>query len=1106
MYQNRSRITNVIWATLVLAAGFALWHILPDSIRDAVEPIAFAATFTVNTADDHNDGVCNAADCTLREAINAANAGDTISFNIPGSGVHTINATSGYSITKAVTIDGGTQPGFAGVPLIELNGAGAGAGVNGFAVNAPNVIIRGFIVNRFPGYAISFDSLGNDTVQSCYIGTNATGTAASANVAGGIRINAPNITIGGNTSGAGNLISGNKGNGIDVFVGNATIQGNFIGSNSAGATKVSNASGVVIRGAANNIIGGTTIGARNLISGNAEAGVRILDAGATNNLVQGNFIGTDATGTVKYACGAIGCANIIGNSNGIAVLTGAQSTTIGGPATGARNVITGNLGSGVSVSGGGVTSIVGNFIGLDADGISTHGNHVNGVRISAGSVTVGGTEPGTRNVISGNGVILPDRPRPEQQFAVGSGILISGGSGSQILGNFIGTNADGTAAVALYGDEGQTGVSIIGSASNIIGGTTAAARNIISGNDSGVLISGANATNNVVQGNFIGTDVNGVGAVGNDSNGVEISGGANNNIVGGTLMGAGNTIAFNGCTDRYCTPAGVYVQSGTGNAILGNSIFSNNGLGIDLDPLNVVNPNDSCDSDVGANNRQNFPIITSAKTDSTTTTIQGTLNSTANTQLRIEFFANASCDPASNGEGQTFLGFTNAMTDASCNASFSFSAPNAAVAGPVITATATDSNGNTSEFSACVTPAGTVSTIQLSPASYTVAEGDKHVDITIARSGNTSTAASVSFASIDAAGKQNCDVMNGVASSRCDYEGRFATVKFAPGETAKTIPIFIIDDSYAEGQESFTVKLSNAVGSTIGAPAEATVTIIDNDLGNGPNPINDAAFFVRMQYLDFLNREPDAAGSEFWTNQILACGSDHTCLEQRRVSVSSAFFLSIEFQQIGYFVERAYTVLGSSSHYFQTPSGEVGVSTPVERMNEFLVDLNQVGAGVVVGQEGWEAVLENNKRAYMLDFVQRPRFSNLYPTTMTPQEFEKWLFVYALPGIVPSTIGGDAVMAEFGGAKDTSDIAARARALRDVADNPLLVQREFNRALLLMQYFGYLRRHPDDYPDSNYAGYYFWQQKLFQFNGDFQKSEMVKAFISSTEYRQRFGP
>src|SRR5947208_760126 len=227
MFKNRSRIMTTIWATLPLAACLGLWCILPAGIRNEVEPTAEAATLTVNSADDHNDGVCNAADCTLREALNAANAGDTISFNIAGSGVHTINATSGFSIAKAVTVDGTTQPGFSGAPLIELNGAGAGAGANGFAVNASNVIIRGFIINRFPAYAISFDSLGDDTVHSCYIGTNATGTAANANVAGGIRINAPNITIGGATRGAGNLISGNKGNGIDVFVGNATIQGNF---------------------------------------------------------------------------------------------------------------------------------------------------------------------------------------------------------------------------------------------------------------------------------------------------------------------------------------------------------------------------------------------------------------------------------------------------------------------------------------------------------------------------------------------------------------------------------------------------------------------------------------------------------------------------------------------------------------------------------------------------------------------------------------------------------------------------------------------------------------------------------------------------------------
>src|SRR5438067_29110 len=189
MYKNHSRITTTIWAVLALATGFGLWHILPDSFRNQVEPTALAATFTVNTADDHNDGVCNAADCTLREAINAANAGDTITFSIAGSGVHTINATNAFSITKAITIDGTTQPGFMGPPLIELNGAGAGAGVNGLSVSAPNVTIKSLIINRFSGYGINFDSFGNSSVQGCYIGTNAAGTAASANGAGGIRIN-----------------------------------------------------------------------------------------------------------------------------------------------------------------------------------------------------------------------------------------------------------------------------------------------------------------------------------------------------------------------------------------------------------------------------------------------------------------------------------------------------------------------------------------------------------------------------------------------------------------------------------------------------------------------------------------------------------------------------------------------------------------------------------------------------------------------------------------------------------------------------------------------------------------------------------------------------
>src|SRR2546426_6640273 len=175
MYNKRSRITTTIWAALLLTAGFGLWRILPDSVRNVVEPTALAATFTVNTADDHDDGVCNAADCTLREAINAANAGDTISFNIPGSGVHTINLTSGLPIlNKTVTIDGATQPGFSGTPLIELNGGGAGS-VNGLILDGPNVVIKALVINRFSLHGINIATGGGAVVRGCLIRTGDTG-------------------------------------------------------------------------------------------------------------------------------------------------------------------------------------------------------------------------------------------------------------------------------------------------------------------------------------------------------------------------------------------------------------------------------------------------------------------------------------------------------------------------------------------------------------------------------------------------------------------------------------------------------------------------------------------------------------------------------------------------------------------------------------------------------------------------------------------------------------------------------------------------------------------------------------------------------------------
>ncbi len=267
------------------------------------------------------------------------------------------------------------------------------------------------------------------------------------------------------------------------------------------------------------------------------------------------------------------------------------------------------------------------------------------------------------------------------------------------------------------------------------------------------------------------------------------------------------------------------------------------------------------------------------------------------------------------------------------------------------------------------------------------------------------------------------------------------------------------------------------------------------DPGTNPNsnPIDDAQTFVRQQYRDFLNREPDAAGLAFWINEITSCGSDAQCIEVKRINVSAAFFLSIEFQQSGYPVYR----------FYKTSFGNLPNSPVPIRLSEFLPDAQQIGRGVIVGQAGWETVLENNKQTFASQFVQRSRFASAYPASLSPAQFVDTLFANA--AVVPSTIDRSAAINEFGAASTTADVAARARALRRVAENSSLAQQEFNRAFVLMQYFGYLRRNPNDAPDSNFDGYNFWLNKLNQFNGDFVQAEMVKAFMDSSEYRRRFG-
>jgi len=244
------------------------------------------------------------------------------------------------------------------------------------------------------------------------------------------------------------------------------------------------------------------------------------------------------------------------------------------------------------------------------------------------------------------------------------------------------------------------------------------------------------------------------------------------------------------------------------------------------------------------------------------------------------------------------------------------------------------------------------------------------------------------------------------------------------------------------------------------------------------NPLDDTRFFVRQHYLDFLNREPDQEGFQFWVNEIEQCGSDAQCRELKRINVSAAFYLSIEFQQSGFLVYRMY-----ETAYRRAPT-----------YSEFLADVQAIQQGVIVGAPGWDTQLESNKQMFANAFADRASFKRIFePKTIA----EYYNALIANTGVTPT----DALLNDFRDGKET-----RASFLRKMAEDPTFSAKQFNPAFVLMQYFGYLRRNPNDAPDSDFSGYNFWLGKLNQFGGNYQAAEMVKAFIVSSEYRQRFGP
>jgi CSLREA domain-containing protein len=596
-------------------------------------------TLVVNSTADPGDGVCDTAECTLREAIAAANADaalTSITFAL-GAGTPSVTLQSSLPVISApVHIDGATG----GATRVEINGNRVAT--DGLSLNAAGggSTIRRLVINRVAGTAagrtgnaIKLSRSDNNTVEGCLLGTNADGTAVT---------------------GFTNAVAG-------VFV--FESKNNRIGG-TEGTTP-----------------GGSCTGACNLISGNGIFGVYVeaFTRDSDSNVISGNFIGTDVTGTAA-------------------------------------------LGNG-----------------------------------------------------TGHGVALLNR-----------------------------------------------------SHHNLVGGAAPAARNVISGNDSvGILISAGDARGNRVEGNFIGTDTTGTLTLGNGASGaanqpgagVFLSQGASDNTIGGAAPGAGNLIAFNvGAGVRLGDPGEGAVAAGSGNSILGNSIHSNEALGISLSdgPGTTVKANDAGDADSGTNELQNFPVLSSAASDSSTTRIEGTLNSSADSRFRVEFFSSPTCDPSGHGEGQVFLGSAS-VTTAGNDAAFTFDTSQPLAAGHFVTATATDvtpydhdanaatpavPRNNTSEFSACVAAAAvpTEAFVEFTQTGFGAGENQGPVAVTVRRTG-APQAFSVTLTAA-----------SGTATAGADFEDVSRTLHFAAGETEKTVQLALIDDPLFEGEERATLTLTDPTG------------------------------------------------------------------------------------------------------------------------------------------------------------------------------------------------------------------------------------------------------------------------------------------------------
>jgi len=848
-----------------------------------------AATFTVDEVGDDGDNnladnVCAATSdnvCTLRAAIEQANAtagADTIDFNVTG----TITLATAYeSLVEETDIDATGAPG----PVI-VDGAGSVAVGFDFDDGTDGSLIAGLEISGFTTAAIHIDG-DSVTVRSCAIGPISGGTPNEDGIV--IAPTASGVLIGG--GGGRNVISGNDGIGLVIEGDDNDVVANYIGTDAAGTAALPNDAGILLTATADgNEIGSFLPDNANVISGNGFDGIAVDEA--TNTTIFGNLIGLDSTAGAALGNGLDGvglygaAGTIVGVSDGGNTISGngfdgiysedATGTIVEGNIIGldrnetaavpnlqhginidsgdmtigstvGRNIISGNAQIGILVGTLDPVTIIGNIIGLDSsDNIA--GNDVFGIGVEGGpsDVTIGGTNEGEGNTISGNG------------FA---GISIFFSSGVRIYGNTVGLTFDRTDTRG----NGGYGIEMLLS-DDITIGSAGGGMNVISGNSASG-IDHVSTTGVTITGNRIGTDGTGMTALGNLEAGVEIcdatsgvavsdnliSGNAlwgvwlmsdatgntiSNNVIGlnadqsaalangnaGVLFtdtAEGNTIGPDNVISGNARAGVAAIDTAVDNAIEGNSIFDNGELGIDLGgdfqvPGDGVTPNDDDDTDTGPNGLQNFPVLAAAMFNGSNTSIQGTLNSTPDTTFTVHFYENSVADPSGFGEGQTYLGSRLAITNSDGDAAFIFNGP-ATTLGNVITATATGPDDGTSEFSGPVT-VETAPVVQLSSATYTEAENAGFVTITVTRTGDLSATTNVGF-----------DTTDGAALAGSDYNATTGSVTFEPGEDTATFNVPITNDPTDEPAEDFDVALSNPNGASIGAPSTATVTITDDD-------------------------------------------------------------------------------------------------------------------------------------------------------------------------------------------------------------------------------------------------------------------------------------